>query len=72
MIQITCMHEHQKTISCNKKGVLLDGRQKEHYYEKNKKDEAQQKYYESAKCQYCATYAKTNEEVGEQFGRKWG
>ena len=27
-------------------------------------------YYESAKCQYCATYAKTNDEVTEKFGFK--
>ena len=29
-----------------------------------------QTYYESAKCQYCATYAKTSEEVNEKFGFK--
>ena len=27
-------------------------------------------HYESAKCQYCATYANTSEEVEEKFGFK--
>ena len=59
-----------KTVSCKKKGILLDGTQKAHYYEHKNKDETLKKYYESAKRQYCAAYAKTNEEVGEKFGCK--
>ena len=27
-------------------------------------------HYESVKCQYCGTYAETNEEVNEKFGFK--
>ena len=34
----------------------------------NKKQK--QKHYESAKCQYCATYAKTSDEVDEKVGFK--
>ena len=68
MIQIKFMQEHQKTLTCQKKGLLLDKTQKEHYYEKNNIQETQKQHYESAKCQYCATYAKTNDEVNEKFG----
>ena len=28
MIQISCMHEHQKTPTCQNKGLLLDETQK--------------------------------------------
>ena len=35
------MHEHQKTPTCQKKGLYLDTTQKEHYYEKNNKQETQ-------------------------------
>ena len=54
--------KHQNTITCKNK-VLLEGTQKEHYYEKNHIEETHKKYYESAKCQYCPTNADTNEEV---------
>ena len=37
---------------------------------KSGKVETQNKSYESAKCQYCATYAKTSEEVEEKLGFK--
>ena len=33
-------------------------------------NQKERKYYESAKCQYCATYAKTCEEVEEKLGFK--
>ena len=43
MIQRKCMQEHQKTPTCQKKGLLLDKTQKEHYYEKNNIQETQKK-----------------------------
>ena len=59
MIHIKCMEEHQKTISCQKKGIFSEGTQNEHYYEQSHIEETQKIHYESAKRQYCATYAKT-------------
>ena len=56
--QRKCMEEHQKTVTCKKKGILLEGTQKEHYYDKNHIEETHNKYYESAKCQYCPTNTK--------------
>ena len=70
MIQRTCMQEHQKKPTCQNKGLLLDKTQKEHYYEKNSKPETEKQHHESAKRQYCATYAKTNDEVNQKFGCK--
>ena len=61
------MEGHQKTIGCKRKGIRLDGTQKEHYYEKNNKHETQKKYYESAKYQYCDTYAKQMKKWGKSL-----
>ena len=41
MVQIKCMQEHQKTATCQKKGLLFDKTLKQHYYENNDKQEAQ-------------------------------
>ena len=59
-----------KTSTCQKKGILLDKISSEYYYEKDKMQEQQNKYYESAKCQDCKTLANTSEEVDEKFGFK--
>ena len=63
------MQEHQQTPTCQTKEILLDKTQ-EHYYENNSIQETQNKQYESAKCQYCATYAKTSGLFNEKFGFK--
>jgi len=70
MIQRKCLDAHQKTARCQKTELLLDKPSTKYYYEKNDIPDNQKTFYDSVKCEYCSTYAKTCDEVNEKFGFK--